>query len=144
MSKKKLKKTSDRPWYHEGLQFECQACGRCCGGAPGYIWATREELERAAEAVGMHVLDFCQMYVAEYEEGFSLREMDNGDCCMLQNDKCRIYDVRPMQCRTWPFWPSNLSSPKAWQMAKQRCPGMDRGRLWSPAEIERLKNKVLV
>jgi Fe-S-cluster containining protein len=92
----------------------------------------------------MHVLDFCQMYVAEYEEGFSLREMDNGDCCMLAHGKCRIYGVRPMQCRTWPFWASNLSTPQAWQAAKRRCPGMDRGRLWPLAEIDRIRKMVLV
>ena len=94
--------------------------------------------------VRLHVLDFCRMYIAEYEQGFSLREMGNGDCCMLREGKCRIYAARPLQCRTWPFWPSNVSSPRAWQDAGRRCPGIGKGRTWSEAEITRQKEKMRV
>ena len=144
VAKGKMKKSGAGPWYRGGLGFECQACGQCCGGAPGYIWATREEIARAAETLGMHVLDFCQVYVAEYQQGFSLREMGNGDCCMLCDGKCRIYAARPLQCRIWPFWPSNVSSLRAWQDAGRRCPGIGRGRTWSEAEITRQKEKMTV
>jgi Fe-S-cluster containining protein len=48
---------------------------------------------------------------------------------------CAIYSVRPMQCRTWPFWKFNLSGPKAWSFAAQRCPGVNRGRLHSLEDI---------
>lgn len=135
---KKSKTTARRPagpWYRQGLQFQCTQCGRCCGGEPGYIWMTPAEIRTAAEAVGLHVLDFCSMYVAEYPQGFSLREMANGDCCLLQGGRCRIYDARPAQCRTWPFWPSNLASKVTWAEAARRCPGIGRGRLWTLAEI---------
>ena len=142
MAKRKLKKPGSQPWYRDGLQFECQACGQCCGGEPGYIWATREEIDRAAEVLGMHVLDFCRMYISEYEQGFSFREMENGDCCMLAGGKCRIYVARPLQCRTWPFWPSNVSSPRAWQDARRRCPGIGRGRTWPEDEITRQRNRM--
>jgi uncharacterized protein len=124
-----------KQWYAEGLRFECCACGRCCGGEPGYIWATPEEIRQAAEVVGLDVLDFCTMYVAEYDRGFSLREMENGDCCMLRGGRCTIYTARPLQCRTWPFWPTNLASPADWEEAGRRCPGIGQGRLWKLAEI---------
>jgi Fe-S-cluster containining protein len=133
-----------KPWYADGLQFECTQCGKCCGGEPGYIWVTPEEIHQAAEAQGMHVLDFCQMYVAEYDRGFSLREMDNGDCCLLREGKCTIYAVRPMQCRTWPWWPSNLSSPAAWRDTGRRCPGVGRGRTWSLTEIARQRDRLKI
>lgn len=123
------------PWYRKGLQFQCTQCGKCCGGEPGYIWMTPAEIRAVAEALGLHVLDFCSMYVAEYPQGFSLREMDNGDCCLLQGGRCSVYDVRPLQCRTWPFWRSNLSSQAAWAEAGRRCPGIGHGRLWTPTEI---------
>eukprot|EP00961_Rhodomonas_salina_P046921 629705-Rhodomonas_salina.2 len=25
---------------------------------------------------------------------------------------CSLYEARPKQCRTWPFWPENLASPE--------------------------------
>lgn len=136
---------SGRPlWYAEGLQFECRQCGKCCGGEPGYIWLSAEEIRSAAGAMGMHVLDFCTMYVAEYDRGFSLREMENGDCCLLKDGKCGIYSVRPLQCRTWPWWSTNLSSPAAWQQTGRRCPGVGQGRKWTPGEIARQRDQLKI
>jgi Fe-S-cluster containining protein len=42
---------------------------------------------------------------------------------------CSIYSVRPYQCRTWPFWPENLTTPNHWQRSAARCPGMAAGGL---------------
>ncbi|HAU38488.1 MAG TPA: hypothetical protein DCX07_12335, partial [Phycisphaerales bacterium] len=49
---------------------------------------------------------------------------------------CRIYSVRPTQCRTWPFWSHNLASPHSWAMANLRCPGINRGPRFATDEIE--------
>lgn len=51
---------------------------------------------------------------------------------------CGIYAVRPMQCRTWPFWNMNLRSVEAWGRAAAGCPGMcdGEGRVYSLGEIE--------
>ena len=65
------------------------------------------------------------------------------DCIFLRQiergKKCMIYPVRPSQCRNWPFWPSNLASGKAWNQATRKCPGVNRGRLYSREEIDRIK-----
>jgi hypothetical protein len=68
----------------------------------------------------------------------SLRERANGDCTFLdpQTRRCTIYAARPRQCRTWPFWQSNLSSPEAWREVQQVCPGAGRGELHSVESIE--------
>ena len=29
--------------------------------------------------------------------------------------QCSIYDVRPIQCRTYPFWPSILKNKQTWE-----------------------------
>ena len=44
---------------------------------------------------------------------------------------CSIYADRPAQCRTWPFWPENLTSRSTWEAVKRRtpCPGMGNGTL---------------
>ena len=129
------------PWYRDGLKFQCTQCGRCCGGAPGYIWMAPAEVRSAAKAVGLDVADFQAMYLAEYPQGLSLREMANGDCCLLQGGRCRIYAARPVQCRSWPFWRSNLASPTSWSEAAQRCPGIGRGRLWKAPEIDAQRHR---
>ena len=49
-----------------------------------------------------------------------------------------LYDARPMQCRTWPFWPENLTSRRVWEATKRRtpCPGMGQGPV---VPIERIR-----
>ena len=51
---------------------------------------------------------------------------------------CSVYEARPMQCRTWPFWKVNLASRQAWESVKKAtpCPGMGSGTLVS---IERIR-----
>ena len=54
----------------------------------------------------------------------------------------KVYPVRPAQCRTWPFWESNVESPEAWERTKAVCPGSGRGQL-IPAEEVTLRVKVV-
>ena len=53
----------------------------------------------------------------------------------------RSYPVRPLQCRTWPFWDTNLASQSAWDRAARRCHGMNHGRrTFSREEMEALRD----
>ena len=42
---------------------------------------------------------------------------------------CSLHDARPSQCRTYPFWPENLKSPRAWQRTSRLCEGIGQGPL---------------
>jgi hypothetical protein len=53
-----------------------------------------------------------------------------------------VYEDRPGQCRTWPFWKSNLTSRRAWERAKGVCPGMDKGRVYSVQQVRVLRDAV--
>jgi len=68
----------------------------------------------------------------------SLNEHLNGDCIYYDSAGrgCTIYPVRPLQCRTWPFWPGNVSSQEAWEETARTCPGMGHGQLITLEEIE--------
>jgi uncharacterized protein len=120
-----------KPWYQDGLKFACTGCGDCCTGAPGYVWVNKAELEALAAAMRIEVKEFERRYVRKVGIRKSLIEWSNGDCIFFHGESrtCQVYDVRPRQCRTWPFWPSNLASPVAWAETARRCPGCNRGRL---------------
>jgi Fe-S-cluster containining protein len=61
--------------------------------------------------------------------------MPKGRCVFLDEQmRCRIYKVRPLQCRTYPFWPE-LMNPRAWRAEAHRCEGIDRGAVVSLARI---------
>ena len=135
------------PWYAAGLHFECQQCGDCCSGpGEGYIWVTKPEIEFIADALDVTIGQLREKYLKRYGLRTSIIEHPvTKDCIFLKKihgqKKCVIYDVRPNQCRTWPFWGSNLASADAWNKAAQKCPGINRGRLISYEEIERTKKK---
>lgn len=126
------------PWYHEGLRFECTGCGDCCSGEPGYVWVEADEIAALAAELQMTVAAFEAKFVRREGQGKSLTEYPDGDCIFLdpQSRKCLVYAARPLQCRTWPFWDSNLRRPKDWQATCQVCPGSGRGQLYSLDEIE--------
>ena len=119
------------PWYHEGLRFECSQCGNCCTGNPGVVWVTDEEIREIAKVKGLTLGEMRIHHTRVIGSDVSLREFPNGDCTFFDGAtrKCTVYAARPAQCRTWPFWNSNLESPETWQRAKAICPGMDHGKL---------------
>ena len=130
--------TSETPWYTDGLRFECSQCGDCCTGAPGFVWVSQAEIDAIAEEVGMASEQFEDTYVRKIGARRSLREFPNGDCVFFdtENKGCQIYGARPIQCRTWPFWDSNLKSEKAWKETCEECPGSGNGKVYSLEEIE--------
>jgi hypothetical protein len=133
------------PWYAGGLRFGCQACGRCCGGAPGYVWLDEEEVAEVAASLGLEAGEFQRRYVRRLWRGLSLREKENYDCVLLDGaGRCTAYEVRPLQCRIWPFWPSNLESPEAWDEAARRCPGIGTGPTYAFEQIEAQRMEMVV
>ena len=135
------------PWYADGLAFQCAGCGRCCSGPEeGYVWMMSQEIAAAAEQLGVTVEHFIATYTRRVGGRISLIEKPNRDCIFLSEAadgtrQCRIYNIRPTQCQTWPFWPSNLSGPNAWARAGQRCPGVNRGGNWPSVHIEHEKER---
>lgn len=129
---------SDKPWYSDGLKFTCTGCGDCCTGAPGFVWVNQEEIEGLAKLTGAQVDEFEKQYVRKVGIRKSLKEFPNGDCVFFDNEKrsCNVYSARPRQCKTWPFWDSNLRTPESWKETCEHCPGSGKGKLYQLDEIE--------
>ena len=129
------------PWYKDGLRFRCTRCGNCCTGVPGFVWVNEEELTALAEFRGEPREQVEGLYTRMSFRGLTLREKSNGDCVFWDREQgCTVYAVRPRQCRTWPFWESNLETPADWERTRETCPGAGKGELITVEEItERLK-----
>lgn len=130
---------NELPWYRDGLKFQCTQCGDCCTGAPGHVWVNAAEIAALAALVGEpDVAAFEAKYVRKVGARKSLIEYGNGDCVFFdtQARKCGVYDARPRQCRTWPFWDSNLSSEEDWAHTCEVCPGSGKGKLYTLTQIE--------
>ncbi len=128
------------PWFAEGLQFTCTQCGKCCTGEPGFTWVSDAEVLALAARYGLDEAAFRRKYTRTvHRDGVretSLTEARSGDCVFWDKKKgCTVYDLRPLQCRTWPFWRSNLVSAEHWADAALDCPGMNHGALHGAEEI---------
>jgi Fe-S-cluster containining protein len=131
-------KGDEQPWYVDGLAFECTRCGKCCTGNPGYVWVTEEELARIAKFLGQPLQEVRELHSRKVRGRRSLREKSNGDCVFYDRQKgCTIYSVRPPQCRTWPFWDSNVATPEDWDRTCEVCPGSGQGQVIPVEEISR-------
>lgn len=131
-------KTKRARWYNDGLQFTCTQCGKCCGGAPGFVWVNEDEVAALAVEMKMEIDAFEHKFVRQVGPDKSLVEYPDGDCILLDPDtrKCTVYESRPIQCRTWPFWDSNLKRRRDWEETCEVCPGAGVGKLYTLDQIE--------
>jgi hypothetical protein len=63
------------------------------------------------------------------ELGWRQLEFRDGRCVFLDpvTQRCGVYPARPLQCRTFPFWPE-LVGPLGWRAElSELCEGIDRG-----------------
>jgi len=113
------------PWYKEGLKFKCTECGKCCSGFPGYVWLNERDIEMLASHLNLSIKDFKIRYTRSKHGKLSLTEMKNFDCVFFKEGKCSVYKARPSQCRTFPFWLSNIKTKRDWENAREGCEGID-------------------
>jgi hypothetical protein len=129
-------------WYKNGLYFKCKKnCDNCCSKSPGYVWISNEEQKKIASFLKISLNEFLKKYTRNVNGRVSLLEnLINFDCVFLKDKKCSIYDARPIQCKTFPFWKGNLLSKKSWDSLKEDCPGIDdkSGKLFSENEIQKI------
>ena len=126
-----------KPWYLQGIRFQCRLCHACCKARGEYVFVYIEddEVGPIAEALGITAEEFLEEYCAEHE-GERVLRFESELCPLHDGEGCRVHRAKPLQCRTWPFWPENLESRRAWQeKVASFCSGAGAGRLWSFAEI---------
>ena len=99
----------------DGYQYSfdwsaCATCqGRCCTGESGYIYVNKEEIENISKLLELDVKDFVRDYLYKKGYKYSIKELkynDSYECVFYDRESngCGIYDSRPLQCRTFPFW----------------------------------------
>ena len=143
---KQPKDTNAEVWYAKGLRFQCKfpECMNCCGGEPGYVWLTDGEPKKIADHLGISEKEFLKLYTFKTKGRLSLTEKKDFDCIFLDRKTgCQIYEARPEQCSSYPFWPEVLGSVEAWVLEGHYCPGINRGEVVSFDKIQELREKKL-
>jgi Fe-S-cluster containining protein len=117
------------PWWMSGVKFSCQSgCGKCCDQPGGIVYLSTKDAERISNHSGLSVDDWLERDARKtYDGRFILKSReDDGICIHLnENQQCSIYEVRPQQCKAFPWWGENLASDRSWSQVKELCPGID-------------------
>ena len=126
-------------FFENGLNFSCKRCSVCCRHEPGYVYLSETDLSNLCLKFKMSKEKFIDKYcrrVPYYNgtEVLCLLEKDNFDC-ILWDGGCTAYEARPVQCSTYPFWTSILSSESAWNRESDSCPGINCGQHRTRSEI---------
>ena len=88
----------------------CSSCGgKCCTGESGYIYLNSKEIQNIAALLSLSEQEFVSRYLFKKGYKYSIKEREvNGSFeCVFFNSEysgCSIYEARPVQCRTFPFW----------------------------------------
>lgn len=87
---------------HPTIRFKCTECGNCCRDQPGVsrkILLTRDDYSRIKKLKGDG--DFASRNNdARYP--YIMKKI-GGDCVFLRENKCSIYEKRPLICQFYPF-----------------------------------------
>ncbi len=106
----------------------CETCGgRCCTGESGYIWINKQEIFKLADYLKIEVEELGLKYLTKIGYRYSINEkkisQDNYACIFFDTQKkqCGVYEARPSQCRTFPFWDYFKTNIEE---VKKECPGI--------------------
>jgi Fe-S-cluster containining protein len=118
------------------MRFECQeSCGgNCCkiAGSGTYVFLTKEDAVRISDYTKEPLYAFAA--IGEFSSTRFTRKKtaqwflrtESNECRFLKEGKCSIWEARPTQCRTFPYWPENIK-PKGWDAVAKICPGVNVG-----------------
>ena len=115
-------------WWADGVHFSCQPdCGRCCDEPGGIVYLSRTDAQRLADHAGLSVQEYLRRDCTTTLDGrYVLRSNQSDGICIYLDEKkqCTIYEVRPQQCKAFPWWAENLRSKRSWNNVKATCPGL--------------------
>ncbi len=123
-----------------GLRFTCTRCSACCRFDSGFVWVSDADLSGMATGLDLSraaVLSrYCRVVNIAGFRQISLAEQANMDCVFWIDGACSVYEHRPLQCRSFPFWAPYLGSREDWDGLALRCPGVNVGELHSAETID--------
>ncbi len=106
--------------------FKCIGCGLCCR-QDGRVWLNNDDIEAAAKSLGITSDKFKRDFTEYFLFKGRALVKDGEECCFILNDnRCKIYEARPKQCREYPFWKHVIKDREEWDHLAGFCEGVRR------------------
>jgi len=111
------------------LDFSCNRCSNCCRNEQGNVYITRKDLANLSSFLNLSkdefVKQYCRIVTKQDKKILALLEKVNYDCIFWENG-CIVYQKRPLQCITYPYWPILVENGDHWKYERYRCSGIDK------------------
>jgi Fe-S-cluster containining protein len=121
--------------YPASFRWKCIRCAMCCGDTLTHRRSIRVlsgEIAEIADESGMKIEDFSLPIDGYYPFSRELRKSREGECIFLDGENCRIYPVRPLICRFYPFLLYKIQNQTfIFKVTNENCPGVGRGKVLS-------------
>jgi len=125
--------------WENGLKFGCTGCGKCCQN-DGEVWFDSDEFHELSDHLQLSHNDVLDKYSEKVMSGWvKIKNKvvydsmgSSADRCIFLDDdgkKCTVYEARPTQCRTYPYWPRLMSNESAWL---EEAVDIEKGKVWTP------------
>jgi Fe-S-cluster containining protein len=91
--------------YPDKVCFECNCCGICCADTDHklrHILLLESEAEEISAKTGLPIEEFANESSGTPPYIYEVKKAE-GDCRFLKDNKCIIYEARPLICRFYPF-----------------------------------------
>ena len=114
----------------DAFDFKCKRCGNCCRGG-GNVYFSATDLRNIFKYLKLSKAESMSLagkLVQHKLNGYFVHSSGRACHFLGVNNRCAVYPVRPLQCRTFPFWPSYFQSKDDVSDLKQECRGSLTGR----------------
>ncbi len=113
---------TDEIFEKKKRDFECLKCGDCCA-VPGEVFLTLKEGEKMAKLLKMGFEEFKEKHMKKVWQQHMLKMPYKGGCTFWVDKNCSVYEARPEQCRTFPYWPELVKNHEDWKSIESYCAG---------------------
>ena len=114
-------------------------------GGDYFVYLNEQEAEKICVHLQLSRSWFRRRYLERLEDGelVAASGTDNRCAFLDARGQCKVYPVRPLQCRTYPFWPELVQRKSGWAREAKRCEGINRGTVVPVGKIRRAVNACL-
>jgi len=99
----RLANTTDRETFEE---LDCLDCANCCKNLPAAV--NNADIQRIAKHLNINQSDFRRKYLVKDEDGDWVTQSKPCPFLNLQDNRCKIYEVRPQSCKDYPITGNDL------------------------------------
>lgn len=104
------------------INFICKKCGNCC--RRGFVYIAENDIKNISLFLKISTIEFIKNYTENILWLGKVLKFKDAKCVFLSKDNlCLIYDVRPVQCRTFPEWEWIIKKQNWQEEIKEFCKG---------------------